>query len=250
MRAIYVLIILSLAIQVSHAQDSFESQEELSKWLMFYYQNPEPEKIPGAVRYMSKSGMLDNKNAYSPIFGFLAGVIKENPNKAKIWAQELNSIKSDHYGVVILGIWYAKVAQSKKVVYEILDSNESLNKKFAYLRKGEPMEITEIPLEQGVWVLDSLWGQFFATGKKYPVARITEALPWVDIKGDTNRLLTGGAANWSVISNAVQHDRVFSILSEMANETPDNTYLAKVINDARDERAKRSNNQVNKDVSR
>ena len=249
MRAIYVLIILLLASSVSHAQESFKSQEEFSKWLMFYYQNPEPDRIPDAVRYMSKSGVLDNKNAYSPIFGFLAGVIKENPNKAKIWAQELKAIKPNHYGVVILGIWYAKLPQSKKVVYEILDSNESLNKQFAYLRKGDPMEITEIPLEQGSWVLDALWGQFSATGKKYPVARIAETLPWIDIKGDTNRLLIGGAANWSVISNAVQHERVYSILSEMATETPNNTYLVKVINDAKMEREKRSNNQVNKDAS-
>jgi len=242
-----VLIILLLAVPTSHAQESFRSQVEFSNWLKFYYQNPEPEIIPDAVMYLSESGILNNENAYAPIFGFLAGVIGENPNRLKIWTQQLKTIKPRDYGIIILGIWYAKLHQSQKVVYEILDSNETLNKQFAYLRRGNPIEIAEIPLEQGPWVLDALWGQFSATGKKYPVARIAEALHWIDIKGDSNKLLIGRAAQWSLISNAVQHDRVFSILSKMAANNPNNTYLVKVVHDAKKEREKRAGSQVTKD---
>ena len=56
MRTIYVLLILLLLPCTSYAKESFKSQEKFSKWLMFYYQNPEPEKIPDAVKFMSKSG--------------------------------------------------------------------------------------------------------------------------------------------------------------------------------------------------
>jgi len=71
------------------------------------------------------------------------------------------------------------------------------------------MSIDKILLENGAWVLDALWGNFMATGSKKPVERIMAVLPWVDVKGDTSRLLVGGAAQWSLTSNAIQHDLVF-----------------------------------------
>ena len=250
MRIKHLIVIFVLAPWASFADGVFTSQEEFSKWLTFYYLKPEPKNIPAAVRYMSESGVLNNKNAFSPMFGFLAGVIKDNPNKADVWAQELKSIEPAHYGVVILGIWYAKLPNSKEIVYEILDSDDALKEQFAYLKKGDTMQIQEIPLEQGAWVLDALWGEFSATGKDEPVARIAEALPWIDVKGDTGRLLVGGAANWSLRSNAVQHDRVFSIVSELTREDPENTHLLSVLQDAETDREERSNNQVNQDASR
>jgi hypothetical protein len=33
-------------------------------------------------------------------------------------------------------------------------------------------------------------------------------LPWIDVKGDITRLTVGGAARWSLTSNAVQHPRI------------------------------------------
>lgn len=77
------------------------------------------------------------------------------------------------------------------------------------LANGRP-GLMELPLEQGTWVLDTLWAYFMATGDSAPVARIVSALPWVNIKGDVPRLLVGGAAKWSLISNAIQHQLVMA----------------------------------------
>ena len=76
------------------------------------------------------------------------------------------------------------------------------------------MPVEKIPLEQGAWVLDALWGNFMATGNKAPVQRIMTTLPWIDVKGDINRLLIGGAARWSLTSNAVQHQRIMQFCEE------------------------------------
>ena len=80
-----------------------------------------------------------------------------------------------------------------------------------HLLANGPLGLLEIPLEQGPWVLDALWGYFMAAGDEAPVARIITALPWVNIRGDVPRLLVGGAARWPLISNAVQHDRVMAV---------------------------------------
>ncbi len=77
-------------------------------------------------------------------------------------------------------------------------------------------------MEQGPWVLDTLWGEFMATGESAPVERIISALQWVGIKGNPNLLLVGGAANWSLISNAEQHQKVMEICEkQFQNEIND-----------------------------
>lgn len=83
------------------------------------------------------------------------------------------------------------------------------------------MEIQQIPLEQGPWVLDALWGNFMATGNAEPVARIMEALPWLDAKGEARKLLVAGAARWSLTSYAKQHKKVMAICeSEIKTQPP------------------------------
>lgn len=86
------------------------------------------------------------------------------------------------------------------------------------LANGRP-SLLELPLEQGPWVLDALWGNFMATGDDAPVARIISALPWINVRGDIARLSVGGAARWSLISNAIQHRRVLAVCrKELASQ--------------------------------
>ncbi len=215
-----VFVILILYSGLASSETEFKSQEEFGKWLTYYYLKPEPENIVQAVRYMSESGFLENGKTYPPIFGFLAGVFKNNPSKVGSWVNDLSSLKDSSYGVVVLGVWYANISDSKERVYAILENRPALKEQFGYLYKGPPMEIRQIPLEQGSWVLDALWGNFMATGNTEPVARIMEALPWLDVKGETNKLLVAGAARWSLTSNAEQHEKVMVICESEIEEQP------------------------------
>lgn len=221
----------------------FESQEDVSNWLTHYYQAPDASRFPEAIEYMSQSGMLDNKNAIAPIIGFIAGIFESNPALVEGWVGRLNSIKEEHLGVVVLGLWYANLRESQAWTYAMLDKHPRLNDEFAFLQKGSPMPVTKLPLEQGAWVLDVLWGDFMATGKKEPVERIMTALPWVDVKGDINRLLVGGAARWSLTSNAVQHDRVFAFCEVALQTQPKDVAekIREVLDSARKEKEERHN---------
>src|SRR5260221_671538 len=46
--------------------------------------------------------------------------------------------------------------------------------------------------------------------------RVIDALPFLDANGDEVRAVTGGAARWSLTSNAVQHPRVLEICEVVA----------------------------------
>ncbi len=240
------ILVLLFATFMMPAVADFESQEEVSKWLTFYYQTPSPDRLPAAVEYMSRSGMLDKKNTMAPIFGFISGVFDDNPTKVDGWIDRLSSLKEEHLGVVILGLWYANLQESQRLTYRILDKHPKLNNQFAFLRKGSPIPIDKIPLENGPWVLDALWGNFMATGRKKPIERIMEALPWVDIKGDIQRLLIGGAAQWSLTSNAIQHDLVFKFCEAAIKTKPKDIALKlqKILEVARKERQQRQNESL------
>jgi len=213
--AVALLLLLFFIIPASVAAE-FKSQEDVSNWLMSYYQKPDPVRIPELVKYLSTSGLLDKGDRLPPIFGFLSGVFQKNPAEVKKIVAQLNSLKEQHLHVVILGLWYANLPESQKMTYEVIESHPKIKPDFDFLYKGQPMDIETIPLEQGVWVLDALWGKFFATGDSAPVERIISALPWTDVKGDVNRMMAGGAAQWSLTSNAKRHKRVLEICENQA----------------------------------
>lgn len=239
MRLLFAIVLL--VTFTAPAEGDFQSQDEFSNWFTFYYQNPDPRRIPDAIEYMGQSGLLDKKNSISPIFGFLAGGFRDNPEQVAGWVDRFNSLKEPHLGVVVLGLWYANLPDSQKRVYMLLDKHPNLKQQFGFLYQGSPMSVEKIPLEQGAWVLDALWGNFMATGSKTPVVRIMTTLPWVDVKGDINRLLVGGAARWSLTSNAAQHQRVLEFCEAEVRTQPKEIAekLREVIANAKKERQDR-----------
>jgi len=211
MRRLLALMLWLVAVTPAIAGTAFQSQSEVSQWVTFYYLNPEPNRLPDFMETMGKSGFLDKSTALSPIFGFLSGTFRNNPDKVTSWVERLSSLEEKHLGVVVLGLWYAALPESREMANAIIDKHPNLKPSFEFLYNGAPMTVEQVPLEQGPWVLDALWGKFMATGDSAPVERIISALPWIDVEGDINRLLVGGAARWSLTSNAVQHKRVLEI---------------------------------------
>lgn len=241
-----ILSILLLASFITPVNAALRSQEELGSWLTYYYQHPEPAKIPDLIEHASQAGWLDKRNSMPPLFGFLAGGFKDNPEQVSAWVDRLSALKTSHLGVVVLGLWYADLPDSKQRAYALLEQHPTLKQKFGYLYQESPTPIENIPLERGPWVLDALWGNFMATGSKTPVVRIMSALPWIDGKGNTTRLVVSGAARWSLTSNAVQHPRILHFCELEVRSQPKEvaTKLRAVITNAKKELARRQSNPV------
>ncbi|MDT3778607.1 hypothetical protein PJI16_13655 [Nitrospira sp. MA-1] len=221
---ITILVLFSVFFFFSYgpAEAEWQTKEEFTKWMTYYYLNPEPEKISSAIQYLSDQNILDDTKAFPPTFGFLSGIFNANENQVTQWMETFKTLPDSKYRVMVLSLWYANFTNSKTRVHGILQKRQTLTDDLNILFENNPMSVTEIPLEKGAWVLDSLWGNFMATGNKEPVARIIEALPWFDVKGDWNRLMIGRAAAWSLTSNAIQHKKVIDICElERINQTQD-----------------------------
>ena len=235
MRFAILIILIAFAIPVNaETEKAFSKSEDLGSWITYYYKNPDSARVAQAVLFASQSGFFKDGKASPPFFGFLAGWFSQNRSSAEVVVEHLLELPADDQPVLVLGLWYSAIPESKALLAKYasrLPSQEALIAQLA--ASGQP-SITDIPIEQGPWVLDALWGNFMATGAEAPVARVVSALPWATIKGDIPRLLVGGSAKWSLTSNAVQHPRVLEICRQLLPRSAKNVAmpLKEVIRDA------------------
>lgn len=194
------------------AAPGFKSPAHVKRWMKTYYLNPSPGKVATAIRYMSAAGILDKKNAISPVFGFLSGVFQENPGRVNAIIRSLDGVKEHHLGVVVFGLWYSGLDDAREKVESLFAEHPQLAKNFAFLTKNDPRPLVELPLEKGEWILDALWGQFMATGSPDPVRRVISTLPWGQDKKEMSKYLVASAARFSLTANAGQHRKVREII--------------------------------------
>lgn len=212
-RSVFLFFAMICAV-ASAADGRFSEPTTLGRWITYYYVQPEPQLVGDAVRAASSQGFMKEGRGAPPFFGFVAGVLGKNPDMARPLAEKLASLPEIDQPVLVLGIWYSRHPDTKQLLGTLLKSMPAQKQMIEHFLANTAPGILDLPLEQGPWVLDALWGYFMATGDGSPVIRIIGALPWVNVRGDIPRLSVGGAAKWSLTSNAVQHERVLAVCRE------------------------------------
>ena len=83
--------------------------------------------------------------------------------------------------------------------------------------------------------LDESWGQFMANGAREPVQAVIAALPLIETGDDVEQMLIGGAARWSLRSQALQHPFVLAYCQDAARgaDEPNRHLLRALIDDVR-----------------
>ncbi|MDR3324315.1 MAG: hypothetical protein LBS89_08960 [Zoogloeaceae bacterium] len=219
---LFCLVLSVTSVATPAAEGGFAAPEEFGQWLVSYYQHPEPERLPEAVRYMAASGLLKNEARKPFLFGFLAGVLHDNPDKAAAWVAALAREESAAQEALIQGLWYADLPDSAPQALALLARHPRLKPGLAWMyRLPAPTPIEQISLEQGSWVLEALWGKFIATGEPQLVRRVMDALLWYSatpprliVPQTMHRLRVGDAAYGSLRANARLHPRVLEICQE------------------------------------
>jgi hypothetical protein len=233
-------LLISTAVADESNKPKFSTPEEVGKWVTYYYKNPEPNYLVDALKEASNAGLLANADASPGMFGFLAGWFNQHQELADNLVAVQKELPSDVQDIVILGLYYSNSPNKdqlfKRLGLDLPSKIDGIEK----MRSGKSVALADIPLEQGPWVLDALWGYFMVTGNDASVLRIATALPWADIKGDIPKLMVGNSASWSLASNAAQHDRVMQICeqAEKAATGDMKTQLIQVIARAEKERTK------------
>lgn len=234
MTAAVACLAASLALA---APPMFSSRADLVQWFTYYYQKPEPAMVGDAFAEASRHGLYRGGTNAPPWFGFLAGALAKSPMTAAATVKRLAALPEDDQPIVVFGIWYSGLPQTKQLLQQVARDMPAQKAIVEQLSATAAPRMTDIPLEQGGWVLDMLWGNFIATGDEAPVLRIISALPWSQTRGNSARLNVGGSALWSLTANAALHPRVMEICRQQAKVQPPEVarILASVIRNAEDE---------------
>ena len=82
-------------------------KEVILGWINQYRHHPEPDKVPLAVRGMSRLGLLTDTEGAGVYVGFLAGVIASNPDKADELIAKMFPLSTEHQWAVVRAVAYS-----------------------------------------------------------------------------------------------------------------------------------------------
>ncbi len=200
-----------------------DSRKDFDQWLLMYFDHPQPELTAQALLFGERKGDFDNKEQEPILFAIASRQFAQHPEKISGWLDELSTLKLAHKVLLWKALWSADTDDSRaaanKLALQFPESNRP-QELTASGKKTTP--IISMGLNPGV--LDMLWTSYFITGNKNYVARICEALPVLaKDKPDVNRIVTAGAAQWSLVSNGKKYAQIVEICEQTKANKPELT---------------------------
>ena len=212
-----IVLLAVLAAQPAWAarpNGQFSSHEQILQWINDYRLEPQPKKLPAAVKAMSRLGLFRDQDAAGVYVGFMAGVLGSNPGMAEKLITCMFPMPPEDQAAIIKAIAYSGLPNWKTLLIAFSERMPARKVMIdSYLRDKAPV-LHNLPLDSGPAPIDTLWGYYFATGSLEPVYRIVQALKWAGDKSDLNRLTVGSVAKWTLADNASRDKELLDFLRE------------------------------------
>lgn len=209
--------ILFCSSPVVAVEGAFRSDEEFGQWFTHYYRNPQPEQAPHAFRYYLTSPLSKKPQSVMMTSVFFAELFKNDPAvMQQVYDETIGAESSEARLVLFQTLWLTNTPQSKALL-EMARSHrlsQKMRDTITEMLSQRPDDILALPIREGGH-LDQLWARFFATGDAAPVQKIISALAMTADSSKPDYVI-GAAAQWSLSSNAAQHERVYAICQEEA----------------------------------
>lgn len=198
----------------------FKKSEQVLKWINDYRRAPEPDRLPEVVHAMGDLGLFRDLDSAGVYVGFIGGVIGANPEGAERLVSRMFPMPPEDQVVLIRAIAYSGLPDWKQLLQKFIERMPArmvLIRKYLY---GDGKTLQELPIDEGSYVLDALWGYYFATGYREPIERIVSALKLSTNNDDLEKLTIGSMAKWTLASNASRERDLLDILAEEMNRQP------------------------------
>jgi len=263
-RVFMILIAVVLSASASAApvrQLEVAPKEVILGWINQYRHSPEPDKVPLAVRGMSRLGLLTDTEGAGVYVGFLAGIVASNPDKADELIARMFPLSTDHHWAIVRAIAYsgrpdwrtmlqrhAERMPARRVMIEKflsgklptldqapIEKNETWGEKFhsqITLAKYFSKRKTDVALDLTPDLLDMLWGYFYATGEYRPLSRIVLMLRWTKERDLVEKLTLGSMAKYTLAINSARNADLLAKMKWAATQPQPDTIkpvLAEVI---------------------
>jgi hypothetical protein len=190
----------------------FAKTEELLAWVNGYRLKPHPERLPQAVKAMSRFGVTKDMDQAGVYIGFTAGVIGSNPDAAEQLIAKMFPLPSEDHVLIIKAIAYSGLPDWKDLLIKFVERMPARKVLIdRYLFANKPV-LSDLPIEQDQAAIDVNWGYYFATGSEAPVRRIVLSLTLSLDKNNVEKLTIGAMAKWTLAQNASRDTDLLAML--------------------------------------
>lgn len=196
--------------------ERFSSSEEVLQFINDYREDKKPEMVPAAVQAMVRLGMLRDPDKAGIYTGFIAGVLGSNRVQAADLITGMFPMPPIEQVVLIKAIAYSGLPDWKAFLLQFnerMPAREALIRKYIY---GDGKTLDQLELNDA-FVIDVLWGVYFATGDWEPVIRIISILKWAEEQNDLEKLTLGAMAKWTFASNATRDKNLLDLAKDQLN---------------------------------
>ena len=259
-RVIVSLIAVLLAASASAApvrqlavrQLEVAPKEVILGWINQYRHNPEPDKVPLAVRGMSRLGLLTDTEGAGVYVGFLAGIIATNRHNTDDLIARIFPLVSEHQWAIVRAIAYSGRPDWRTVLQRNAERMPARRVMIEKFLAGKLPTLDEAPIEKDeTWgqklraqmlfvnyfsrpkkapgfeltpdLLDTLWGYFYATGDYRPLSRIILMLRWTKERDLLEKLTLGSMAKYTLAINATRNADLLATMKWAATQPQPDT---------------------------
>jgi hypothetical protein len=238
-RAVIVLIAVLLPASLAAAparplpapQLDIAPKEVILGWINQYRHHPEPDKVPLAVRGLSRLGVLTDTEGAGVYVGFLAGILAKNPDKADMLIAKMFPLSDEHQWAIVRAIAYSGLSDWRTVLQRNAERMPARRVMIEKFLAGKLATLDQAPIEKDETlgekiraqmlfvnyfskpkkefgldltpdVLDTLWGHFYATGDYHPLQRIILMLRWTKERDVLEKLTLGSMAKYTLAINS------------------------------------------------
>lgn len=213
MRRIFLTVIMVMASVSVSAAAVFNSEKEFENFMTYYYRDPQPEKVIAALSYYVNSPLYKDSGSRMSLAHFFAYILKSEPAILEQYYERQNNKGTTDSRIFALNVlWLINNKSSLDMISKAEHNwkDRQIQKIIMNIHAASVYDVLKgtprTPAE-----LNNLWGIFLATGNELAVKKVISVLPFKE-KSEKKDILLGAAAQWSLASNAIQHEKVLGIL--------------------------------------
>jgi hypothetical protein len=202
------------------APTAIKSAQDLEQWMSYYYLHPQPELLVNGLIFADTNGLVASNP--EPLAAFVSRVFAQNPKRIKTWVNQLQpTISVQSVPMLLSALWWSNTPEGREALNELVQRLPEKSQGVILgqmANSAQPIESRDFKSEA---IVHELWAAYSATGDEKYVTRVMSVLPWSYDTNDINKLQIGGAARWSLASNAAQHPKVKQLCLKARDTHPE-----------------------------